>query len=101
MVRQRQMDICNFEMGAVLTHTNGTISAVRPISELASLAAREVIGCFDANETLTIARVLCCNYRKWVRAHSCEYDQVREALETEAVQRVCDELSEWDVPTSI
>lgn len=26
------------------------------------------------------------------------YDAVREAMETEAVQRLCAELTEWDVP---
>jgi hypothetical protein len=101
MVRQRQKNVCDFEMGAVPTRPNRTLGALSSISELASRAAREVIGCSDANETLTTARVLCCNYRKWVKAHSGEYDQVREALETEAVQRACDELAEWDVPTSI
>jgi hypothetical protein len=101
MVQQRRRDICDFELGAVLTRPNGTLSAARPISELASLAARDVMGSSDANEIQAAARVLCSTYRKWGREQAGEHDHVREALENEAVERFCDELAEWDVPTKL
>jgi hypothetical protein len=101
MAQQRQRDICDFEIGSVLNRTSGTTGAARPIYELASLAAREVMGCSDANKVLCTARVLCSTYDQWGREHSDEHDHFREALEAEAVQRFCDDLAEWDVPTRL
>ena len=94
MVQQRRRDICLFELGAFLIRPNGTISTARPIFELASLAARDVMGCSDANEIQATARVLCSTYRKWGREQAGEHEHVREALENEAVERFCDELAE-------
>jgi hypothetical protein len=101
MAQQRQRDICDFEIGSVLNRTSGTTGAARPIYELASLAAREVMGCSDANKVLCTARVLCSTYDQLGREHSDEHDHFREALEAEAVQRFCDDLAEWDVPTRL
>jgi hypothetical protein len=35
------------------------------------------------------------------RTHPVEPDYVQDALETEAVKRLCDELAEWDVPSRL
>ena len=97
MVRQRQKDICDVEMHALRSCAGAPRCAPRTILELAMLAAREVLGCTTAGEAQAIARALSKIFRKRNSACDAEPDYVREALEAEAVQRIIDELEEWDV----
>jgi len=96
MARERQRDICDLEMAALLPcHTKPR--AARSITELAKLAAREVLGCATAAELRTTASLLCESFRDGRKACNAEPDNIREALEAEAVQRLCGELAEWGV----
>lgn len=99
MARQRQRDICDVEMRALRSCSVAPIGAVRTVPELAHLAAREVMGCTSAADVQETARVLCEMFRRRDKINYGEPDHVRDALEAEAVQRLCDELAEWNVPT--
>jgi hypothetical protein len=99
MARQRQRDICDVEMSAVRSCSPAPVGATRTVQELASLAAREVMGCTSAADVQETARVLCEMFRRRGKVNDVEPDHVQEALEAEAVQRLCDELAEWNVPT--
>lgn len=101
MRRQRQREICDVEMQALRLCAGAHRFATRTVPELATLAAREVLGCTTVGEVRTTAIVLCEMFRKHGNNYSAEIDNVRQALETEAVQRLCKELSEWDVPTRL
>lgn len=101
MVRQRQKDICDFEMRALRSSAGGPMRAPRSVSELASLAARYVMGRTSAAEVQATASILCEIFRKNGNNYGAELDNVREAREAEAVQRLCGELAEWDVPTRL
>lgn len=101
MRRQRPREICDVEMQALRLCAGAPRFATRTVPELATLAAREVLGCTTVGEVRTTAIVLCEMFRKHGNNYSAEIDNVRQALETEAVQRLCKELSEWDVPTRL
>jgi hypothetical protein len=101
MSRQRQRDICDVEMRALRSCSVAPVGAARTISELAKLAAREVMGCTSSADAPATARVLCETFRRRGKIKHGEPDHVRETLEAEAVQRLCDELAEWDVPTRL
>jgi hypothetical protein len=101
MGRHRQRDICDVEMHALRSYAGAPKCATRTVPELATLAAREVMGCTAAVEVQATARVLCEIFRKRGNAYGLAPDNVQEALEAEAVQRFCDELAEWDVPTRL
>jgi hypothetical protein len=98
MVRQRQKDICDLEMCALRSSADEPMRAPRSVSELASLAAREVMGCKSTVDVQATASVLCAVFRNRGTACNVEQDYAQKALETEAVQRLCAELAEWDVP---
>lgn len=97
MARHRQRDICDVEMRALRSCSVAPIGAARTVPELAYLAAREVMGCTSAADVQETARVLCEMFRRRGNVSDVEPDQVREALEAEAVQRILVELSEWDI----
>lgn len=99
MRRHRQRDVCDVEMQAL--RLCAPSCATRTVRELATLAAREVMGCTTAGEVQATADVLCEVFRKRGNAYDVASDHVQEALEAEAVQRLCDELAEWDVPTRL
>lgn len=101
MRRQRQRDVCDLEMQALRSCAGFLTCATRTVPELATLAAREILGCISAGEVQATASVLCEMFRKHGDNYGAELDNVRQALEAEAVQRLCDELSEWDVPTRL
>lgn len=101
MRRQRQREICDVEMQALRLCADAPRCATRTVPELATLAAREFLGCTTADEVRATASVLCDIFRKHGNKYGAEIDNVRQALETEAVQRLCNELSEWDVPTKL
>lgn len=102
MVRERQKDICNLEMSALRSCARTSMGTARTLTELATLAAREVLGRYPAAaEIQATVRVLCEAFRKRGNAYRATPDHVQEALETEAVQRFCDELAEWGVSTRI
>lgn len=98
MARQRQKDICDLEMCALRSSADEPIRAPRSVSELASLAAREVMGRKSTVDVRATASVLCAVFRSRGTACNVEQDYAQKALETEAVQRLCAELAEWDVP---
>lgn len=97
MARQRQRDICDVEMSALRFCSVAPIGAARTVPELANLAAREVMGCTSAADVHQTARVLCDMFRRRGKVNDFEADHVRDALETEAVQRIIGELAEWDI----
>lgn len=101
MVRERQKDICDFEMQALRLRTPASRSAIRPVSELATVAARDVVGCTTGAEVEATVSALCEMYRQRCRGYEGEPDHFREARETEAVLRVLSELAEWDVPARL
>lgn len=101
MRRQRQRDVCDVEMQALRSCAGFPTYATRTVAELATLAACEVLGCIAASEVQTTASVLCEMFRKHGNNYGAELDHVKEALEAEAVQRLCVELAEWDVPTRL
>lgn len=101
MVRERQKDICDFELRALRSYTDGPMRAPRSVPELASLAARDVMGHTSAAEMQATASVLCDIFRSRGKACIVEPDYVKKGLEAEAVQRLCAELAEWDVPNRL
>lgn len=101
MARQRQKDVCDLEMDALGSCGDARLRAVRSAPELATLAVRTILNCTHASDIQATARVLCEMFRRRGKVHAVEHDHIREALEAEAVQRVCDELAEWDVPTRL
>lgn len=102
MERERQKDICDLELSALRSCARTPMGTARTLAELATLAAREMLGrSTAAAEIQATVRVLCEAFRKRGNAYRAAPDHVREALETEAVQRFCDELAEWGVSTRI
>lgn len=101
MARQRQRDICDVEMRALRPCSVAPISTARTVQQLANLAAREVMGCTSAADVQVTTRVLCEKFRRRGKVNNVEPDYVQDALEAEAVQRLCDELAEWNVPTRL
>lgn len=99
MARQRQRDICDVEMRALRSCSVAPIGAARTVQQLANLAAHEVLGCASAADVQETVRVLCDMFRRRGKVNDVEEDYIRDALKAEAVQRVCDELAEWNVPT--
>ncbi|TVR12261.1 MAG: hypothetical protein EA385_00030 [Salinarimonadaceae bacterium] len=100
MARQRQREICDVEMSALCSSPVAP-GAARAVSKLAKRAAREVMGCTSAADIQATSSVLCEMFHKRGNGFGVDPDHVREALEAEAVQRLCDELAEWDVPTKL
>lgn len=101
MARLRQKDACDIEMGALRLCGDVRPRTVRSVPELATLAAREIMACTHPGEIQATARALCEMYRRRGNLRAAAYDDVREALEAEAVQRMCNELAEWEVPTRL
>lgn len=101
MARYRQRDNCDVEMRALRSCSSAPVGASRTVQELASLAAREVMGCTSAADVQETARVLGDMFRRRGKVNDVEPDHVRDALEAEAVQRIISELAEWDVPTRL
>lgn len=101
MAQERQREICDLEMNALDSCAGVPRCTVCSISELATSAAREVMGCTTVAEIEASARVLCDIFRQRCRVYDVEQDHVREAREAEAVRRILDELAEWDVPTRL
>jgi hypothetical protein len=101
MARERQRDACDVEMAALASSCPATAKSVRSIPQLAEVAAREVMGCVAPKEIQTIARHLCDLYRAHGNAHAVARDPTTDALEAEAVERLCAELAEWGVPTRL
>lgn len=102
MARQRRQDICAVEMSALAGGKCAAASRIRSVGELAMTAAREHFECADFAELNDAAETL---GRLFDERHGKEpatgFDVAREAMETEAVQRLCAELAEWDVPTRL
>jgi hypothetical protein len=101
MVRERQKDICDFEMQALRLRAPASRSAIRPIPELATVAARDVVGCTTVAEVEATVSALREMFRQRCRDYEVEPDHVREAQEAEAVQRILSELAECDVPARL
>lgn len=100
IMRQRQKDICDFEMRTLRSCSGASVNAVRSVPELAKLAAREVLGCTTATEVKANASVLGEMFRKRGTVYGLEPDHMRQALEAEAVRKILGELAEWDVPST-
>jgi hypothetical protein len=101
MARQRQKDACDLEMAALRLCGGAHPRTARSISTLATLAAGEVLGIIAADEVQATANNLCNMFRRRSKVHAVECDHAREAREAEAVQRLCADLAEWDVPTRL
>lgn len=101
MARQRQKDACDLEMDALRSCSNDPPRAARSVSKLATLAAREVLGCTTREDVRYATRTLCNLYRSRRNTYAMEYNSVEDALETEAVGRIWAELAEWGVPRGL
>jgi hypothetical protein len=101
MARHRQRDTCDLEMTSLQFCGSVQPRAARSVPELATAATREILGIFAADEKQATARVLCEMFRLRGKVHAVVHDHVRDALEAEAVQRLCNELAEWDVTTRL
>lgn len=101
MARQRQKDACDLEMAALRRCGGARPRTVRSVSALATLATQTVMGITAADEVQATARVLCDMFRRRSNVQAMEHDHVWDALEAEAVKRLCAELAEWDVPTRL
>ena len=97
MVRERQRDICNADMSALAIGSNITPLAVRSVSELAEIAARDVLGLACPVEVRAMVGVLDREYRRRTGWQAVEHP-AHEAMQDEAVRRILEELGEWDVP---
>jgi len=98
MVRERQRDICDAEMSMLATDSGTASCAMRSISVLAEIAARDVLGLTCGSEISVAENYLCHAYRRDAKFGSIEHDPAREAMQDEAVRRILEELAEWDVP---
>ncbi|MHA7969615.1 hypothetical protein [Rhizobium sp. CAU 1783] len=98
MARERQKDICDAEMSMLATGSVIVPSAARSVSELAEVAARDVLGLTCVSEISVAANFLCQAHRRDPVHFSVAYDPASEAMQDEAVQRILDELAEWDIP---
>lgn len=98
MVRERQRDICGADMSMLTTGLGTALCAIRSISELADIAARDVLGLACASEICVAANYLSRAYRQDAKLGSIEHDPARQAMQDDAVQRILAELAEWDVP---
>ena len=101
MARERQRDVCDRDMDMLGTG-NGKVRPVRSVRELATMAASEFLDCADRAEQNDAAECLAALFNGRRREFRIAgYDVVREAMETEAIQRLCAELAEWDVPVRL
>lgn len=97
MARERQRAICNAHMSALAIGSNITPLAVRSVSELAEIAAHDVLGLACPVDIRSMVSLLDREYRRQVGWQGIEYDPAQEARQDEAVRRILEELAEWDV----
>lgn len=77
MLRQRRRDVCDVEMQALGPSAGAPRCTTRTVPELATLAAREILGCISAGEVQATASVLCEMFRKHGDNYGAELDNVR------------------------
>lgn len=99
IVRERQRDVCDVEMQAMCSEPSASRAQTRSVPTLARLAAVEILGCATPAEKVPAVHALCAMYQDRFGLHARDYDDVREALQSEAVQHICDELAEWGIAT--
>ena len=99
IVRERQRDVCDAEMHAMYSGKRASRVETRSVPTLARLAAVEILGCATPAEKVPAVHALCALYQDRFGLHARDYDEVREALQSEAVQHICDELAEWGIAT--
>ena len=99
IVRERQRDVCDAEMHAMCSRKRASRAETRSVPTLARLAAVEILGCATPAEKVPAVHALCAMYQDRFGLHARDYDEVREALQSEAVQHICDELAEWGIAT--
>jgi hypothetical protein len=94
MARERQRDLCDHDMKVLSAFEHRHARSVR---ELAMLAAYEFLEPVNAVDVHELAERLCAMFNERRRSmHLKGYDAEREVLETEAVERICAELAEWN-----
>lgn len=94
MSRERRRDLCSHDLSAAWWFDGNT---VRPVRELAILAAYEFLDPADGSDMRVQADRLCALFK--AQRHASVYeDASREVLESEAVERISAELAEWDAP---
>jgi hypothetical protein len=82
-----------------LSGRGGIPPNIPTIAELAENAARKVLQCRDADLPAAVDE-LCNSFRGYKARTAIEPDPICEALKAQAVERICDELAEWDIATS-
>jgi hypothetical protein len=97
MARQRRHAVCEAEMLA-LSGRGDMAPAIPTLSELAEAAAQKILQCSEA-DVPAAANALCRSFRQRAAHTAIDPDPICEALRTEAVERICDELAEWDIAT--
>lgn len=97
MDRQRRRAVCDADMLA-LSCRGDILPAIPTLSELAEAAARKILQCSEADVPDAVD-ALCRSFRLRAARTAIEPDPICEALRTEAVERICDELAEWNIAT--
>ncbi|QGA58133.1 hypothetical protein [Brucella sp. 2280] len=97
MARKRRREIADMEMLAISGRPD-LARRVSSVQHLAVSAAREILHCGE-DDVAAIAASLRKLFCQRMEVGTAVPDLVSEALETEAVKRICDELSEWGIPT--
>lgn len=107
MKRERHRDACDYDMRVLSSGGNDAGQRSRTLQELALLAAHQFLDCSNLVEQHEATERLCKQFAEQRRAYGLhhstghDYDPSREAVETDAVQRLCAELAEWEVPTRL
>jgi hypothetical protein len=96
MSGQRGQDALARDMEIVTPLEAEVRTRSRSITELARLAALEIVGCSERDLEDT-AEVLCDLYRTTCDRHGTDMDPVEEALRHEAAERICTTLRDFGV----
>lgn len=107
MKRERHRDACDYDMRVLSSGGNDAGQRPRTLQELALLAAHQFLDCSNLVEQHEATKRLFKQFAEQRRADgfhdgtAYDCDLTREAVETDAVKRLCAELAEWDVPTRL
>ena len=93
MERERRREVSAMELAPQGSSPASRV-VVRTLSELSLEAAREIIGCTVSPEDQVTAQRLCHFYHRR-NEQANHFDCVDDAIQSEAVERICAELEEW------
>jgi len=97
MSRMRRRHIADMDLSA-LSNVDCRQPQVPSLQDLAATAARNILHCQE-DDLPAMADSLCKLFRQRMSVVAEFPDYSQDALETEAVKRICDEFAEWGVKT--